>query len=207
MFKTALFALVFLLCCFGMFEGVAHAAAALDPNASDPSFDIAKLIFQAITGHQYAYAGALGLALGVAVVKRWGGNWLPQKQKDGTTIGWFHTDVGGTVLTLAGAWSTALVAGLAGGGHVSLAMMKASFGVALTAAGGYAVLKKLVVGPLLKPLAKKAPAWMQPLFAMVFWMFDKPDPISQAEAAGEQAVKDQPAQGVEGVVGKPTEIE
>lgn len=203
MFKIALFALVFLLC----FVGMAHATAAMDPSAVDPSFDIAKLIFNAITGHNYAYAGALGLALGVAIVKRWGGNWFAKKNDKGEKVGWFHTDVGGTVLTLAGAWSTALVAGLAGGGTISMAMMKTTLGVALTAAGGYAVLKKLVVGPLLKPLAAKAPLWAKPLFAMVFWMFDKPDPISTAEAAGEQAVKDEPAKGVEGVVGKPVDFE
>lgn len=177
------------------FIGSAFAAeATVDPNAN--SLDIAKAIYDAFTGHHYAYAGALGLILGIALVKRYLGPKVPA----------LHSDAGGTAMALGGAFATALAAGLAGGGPITLDLLKSSLLVGVGAAGGYAVLKKLVVEPLLKPLAAKAPAWMQPVFSLVFWIFDKPDPTETATAAGNAAVAANPPAGAESVVGKPTEL-
>jgi hypothetical protein len=177
------------------FFGTAYAAeATVDPNAG--SLDIAKSIYEAFTGHHYAYAGALGLMLGIALVKRY----------LGPKISWLHSDVGGTSLALGGAFATALVAALAGGGSVTLDMLKTSLLVGIGAAGGYAVLKKLIVEPLLKPLAAKAPAWAQPIFSLIFWIFDKPDPIADAAKAGDAAVTANPGAGATGVLGKAEEV-
>ncbi len=66
--------------------------------------------------------------------------------------------------------------------------------------------KNLIIEPLLKPLAAKAPAWMQPLFQLVFWVFDKPSAVATAEAAGKAAVAAAPGAGIAAVAGKPTEV-
>jgi hypothetical protein len=183
-------ALAFLLA----FGGVALAADAVDP--ADGTLDIAKSIYNAFSGGHYAYCGALGMILGVALVKRYLGPKVP----------WLHSDAGGSTLALLGATATALSAGLASGGPVTWGLIKGAGMVGIGAAGGYAMLKNLVIEPLLKPLAAKAPAWAQPIFAMIFWVFDRPDPIATAVKAGDAAVAATPAEGPAAVVGTPTEI-
>lgn len=180
--------------------GFAFAAEAADPNASS-SFDAAKTIFDAFSGGHYAYAAALGLILGVALIKRY----------LGPKISWLHSDVGGTSLTLAGAFATAMAAGLAAPtATITWGLMKTALMVGVGAAGGYTVLKKLIVEPLLKPLQAKLPAWAQPIFSIVLWIFDKPDQAAAEEAAatsaGNAAVAANPGQGVTAVTGQPTEI-
>lgn len=178
------------------FGGVAFAADAVDP-ASSTTMDILKSVYNAFAGGHYAYCGALGLMLGVALIKRYFGT---------HPASWFHSDVGGTSMTLLGAFGASLTASLAGGGPLTLGLMKTALLVGVGAAGGYSILKKLVVEPILRPLAAKAPASMQFLFQAIFWIFDKPDPIAAAESAGQAAVEAAPAQGAESIVGKPTEI-
>lgn len=180
--------------------GVAFAAETVDPSA-DGSFDVAKSIFNAFSGGHYAYAGALGLILGVALVKRYLGPKIP----------WLHSDVGGTSLTLAGSFATAMAAGLAAPtAIITWGLVKTSLLVGVGAAGGYSVIKKLVIEPLIKPLQSKLPAWAQPIFGAVLWIFDKPEAAAvveaKADAAGAAAVTANPGQGVSAELGKPTEI-
>lgn len=199
-----------ILALLGAFGGVALAADAVDP--SDGSLDVAKAIYNAFSGGHYAYAAAMGLILGVALVKRYLGPKIP----------WLHSDVGGTSLTLAGAFATAMAAGLAAPtAAISMGLLKSSLLVGIGAAGGYTVLKKLVIEPLIKPLQKMLPPWAQPIFSIVLWVFDKPDAAAQVEAnaaaAGSAAVAANPGQGVATLptttavsgadsIGKPTEL-
>jgi len=66
--------------------------------------------------------------------------------------------------------------------------------------------------PILRPLAAKAPAWMQPIFNAVFWIFDHATgsdgaaAIAEAEKAGTAAVDAAPGPGVGGVIGKPKDL-
>lgn len=179
-------------------SGIALAANAVDP--SDGSLDVAKSVYNALTGGHYAYAGALLVILVVALVKRY----------LGPKITWLHSDAGGATLALAGATATATAAGLAGGGPMTFALVKTSLLVGVGAAGGYAMIKSLIIEPLLKPLQSKLPAWAQPVFSMVLWIFDKPEYAKQAEAnavaAGAAAVAANPAQGSAAVTGAPTEV-
>lgn len=189
-------ALAFLL----SFGGIAFAADAVDPSQS-ASVDIAKSIFNAFSGGHYAYAAAMGLILGVALVKRYLGPKVP----------WLHSDIGGTALTLSGAFGTALAAGLAAPtASVTWSLVKTSLLVGVGAAGGYSVIKKLIIEPLIKPLQAKLPAWAQPMFSVVLWIFDKPEAAAVAEQdaskAGDAAVAANPGQGASAVLGKPTEI-
>jgi hypothetical protein len=181
---------------FAAFAGLTtFTATAAASNAVDESgsiLDIAKPIYTAIMGGSYTLAAALALVLVCALLKRYGAKYLPA----------LHSDIGGVALTLTTSFGGAIATALTGGGVVSVALLVTSLKIALTAAGGYAMLKKLIVMPLLKPLAAKSPAWAQPIFAIVFWAFDKPDALADAQSAGNAAVAAKPGQGLATVVGE-----
>lgn len=187
------------------FSATAFAANAVaSPDTS--ILDLARPVFNAFSGGHYAYAAALGIILLVAVLKKASARYLGDK-----VVKALHSDAGGSALALAGAAATAMSAGLAApGATVTFSLLKSALLVGVGAAGGYAVLKNLVIEPILKPLASKAPAWAQPIFTLVFWIFDKPDSVlateANAAAAGEAAVKANPSPGVAEVLGQPTEV-
>lgn len=183
----------FLLALMGITTATAFAAGATLPE--DGSWlDFVKLVWDAFSKGQHLYAGSIALFAAVVLAKRY----APGKVGE-----WLHTDVGGAATTLLMSFAAAMASSLADGAGITWAMTKAATLIAIGAAGGYSLIKKLIVEPLLKPLAAKAPKWMQPVFALVFWFFDRKTPVEKAEAAGEAAVKAAPAPGV----GKVTEIE
>lgn len=186
------------------YGGIAAAANSVDPQ--DGSLDLAKVIYDAFAGGHYAYAACVGVILAVALTKKAGARYLGQKASD-----WLHGDVGGSLLTLIGSAATAMAAGgLAGGGPVTWALLKSSVLVGIGAAGGYTVIKKLIIEPLLKPLEAKLPAWAQPILTAALWLFDKPEAAAQVEAkataAGQAAVAANPGQGASSSIGTPTEV-
>ncbi len=157
-----------------------------------------KPVYSAFAGGHYAYAGALLVILLVALSKRYLGGTLP----------WLHSDIGGSTMALLLSGATACAAGLATpGAHLTFGLLKTALLVGAGAAGGFAVIKNLLIEPLLKPLEAKAPAWAKPIFALVLWIFDKPDATVQAEAAGAAAVKANPPTGIAGATGTtPTDV-
>lgn len=176
------------------FAGTAYAAGAIEDGSVT---DMAKVLYEAIKGGQYAYAACMALIVGVALVKRYGAKRYP----------WLNGDVGGSLLVLVGSFAGALGTALAGGGAVTWGLMWAAGGVAVSAAGGYALIKKLFVEPVLRPLVDKAPAWLKPILMMVMWVFDKaPDPVGDAVAAGDAAVKAAPGEGIRVVTGDAKEV-
>ncbi len=180
----------------------AHQYAGLLAQAApDPSLlDLLRPVYDAFAAHQYGLMGALLVIALVALAKRWGGASFP----------WLHSDMGGSAMALVVSAATALAAGLGTpGAHVTLELLKTAVFVGLTAAGGYAAIKNLLIDPVLRPLAAKAPAWMQPIFQLVFWVFDKQAtnlPVAIAVKAGDAAVIAAPATGAAGIVGTPTEV-
>lgn len=181
----------------------ALAAVAGDPTpATDPSiWDLLKPIYNAFQSHQYGLMVPLVVVVIVASARRWlGDKWA-----------FLHTDAGGSLLVLAGAAATASIPALSvPGAHWSFDLLKTSLLVGLTAAGGYAALKNLIVDPFLKPLAAKYPAW-SPIFDLIFWVFShaadaSQDAAKKAETAGAAAVVASPAQGASAVLGKPVEL-
>jgi hypothetical protein len=183
---------------------VAFAAAdAVDPL--DGSTDLARAIYDAFSGHHYAYCAALGMILGVALLKRAGAHYLGQKAVD-----FLHGDIGGTLLTLVGSTATAMASSLAGGGPATWALLKTSTLVGVGAVGGYSVIKKLIIPMIIKPLQARLPAWAQPILNAALWFFDKPAAAAQVEAdaskAGDAAVAADPGKGVEASIGKPDEV-
>lgn len=181
------------------FGAVAYAADAATPGDSSSLLELLKPLYNAFAGGHYAYAAALTVIALVALTKRYLGD----------KFAWLHSDAGGSLMALLASSAAAYASGaltIGPGAAASFALLKSALLIGVGAAGGFAMLKNLVIEPLLKPLAAKAPAWMQPLFALVFWMFDKPSAVATAEAAGQSAVKAHPGAGLEAVAGKPTEV-
>lgn len=178
----------------------AHGATAVDPSDGN-LMELARPIFDEIMKGHYVAAAALALILSVALLKRY----APGK------IGAFvHSDAGGSLTTLLMSFGGALATATMGGAPWTWDMLPAAGKVAFFAAGGYVLLKKLIVEPLLKPLSTKTPAWMMPLWAMVFWIFDRKvseaDALKGATVAGNTAVLANPATGGEGIVGPAKDI-
>lgn len=185
-----------------------NVSAAVDQATNDSTswLDLAKPVYEAFAGHRPALGICLALVLLVALVKRYAGN----TSKFGAFI---HGDAGGSLLVLVGAAATAAASTLGNpGAALSLDLLKQAVIVGIGAAGGYAMIKALIVEPILKPLAARAPAWAQPVFSLVFWIFDHPpgkDPAvvqATAVAAGQTAVAAKPATGGDGIVGAPTQV-
>lgn len=188
---------VFVLVWLVSFVGTGLAASAVAPSSDDGTLlELLKPVYEAFAHGQKLYAGMLALVALVALAKRY----LAPRVK------FLQTDAGGAAMALVGSFGAAMAASLAGGMGVSFAMVKTAIWVAVGAAGGYSLVKKLVVDPVLRPLAKLAPAWMQPIFYVIFWAFDRPTPVEQAEADGASAVAAHPGGGLDAVTGKPEDV-
>lgn len=154
----------------------------------DLSVEALRLLYAAAKSGHYAYATALALVLVVALVRRYA---APR-------VAWLASDAGGAALALFGSFGAALAAALASGDGLSWRLVWAAIGVAVTAAGGYSLVKRLIVTPILVPLSKRAPAWMQPLIALALFAFEsKADAAARKQAAGDAAVAAKPAAGVD----------
>jgi hypothetical protein len=191
MIKTTLsFAVLALLA----FAGTASAAGAAAPEDGN-ILDLAKPVFDAVMAGNYWLGAAAALVLLVAATRRYGAKWFPR------ALGWVNSSWGTPVAVLLASFGGAMATALAAGSGPSLAMVKVAFGIAITAAGGYKLVKELAV-PLLTKLRDKLPAWARPLVDVLLWAFQR-DPVAKAEAAGDAAVADKPSTGIAGVVGEP----
>lgn len=200
MTKTILHLIGLPLLLVAAFAGTVFAAGAVAPDGGSLP-DLLKPIWEAATGHHWWLAASLALVAAVALFKRYA---------PGKAQAWSHTDVGASVLVLAGSFGGALATGLAMAGtdSLSLGMVEGALKVAFGAAGGYALLKTLIVGPLLgSALWQKVPSMLRsPIELVLRFVFEKPQVAKEAEAAGEAAVVAKPAEGADGVVGKPEEL-
>jgi hypothetical protein len=179
------------------FTGVAHAATAV--TGDDPSvMDVIRPVYQAFANHQYSLMVMLLIVALVALTKKYLGDVVP----------WLHTNAGGSTLVLIGSWALAMTTGLiTPEATITLALVKGSLLAAIATAGGWVTLKNLVVDPFLKPLVEKSPLWLQKILNLVLFAFDHGDDATvEAEKAGDDAVKAEPAPGVEGVIGKPSDL-
>lgn len=179
----------------------ATALAANTAGAEDQSLlELLRPVYDAFRGGHYVAAGALALVLVVALLKRYAPGRLGK---------FVHSDAGGVISTLAISFGSTLAAYTGAGQSWEWSMLWTAGGVAFAAAGSYAMIKKLIVEPLLASAwwQEKAPAWLKAGAQIVLWIFDKPAAaeieIQKAEAAGEAAVQAKPSEGAEGVAGKP----
>jgi hypothetical protein len=111
-------------------------------------------------GH-HAYAGALVLVLAVALARRYLGPRWP----------FLHTDAGSAVLVLLGSFGGALVTALSGGTPLTPTIAETAAGVAVIAAGGYGMLKNLLVTPVLCRWEAQAGPRTKMLLRCVLWVF------------------------------------
>lgn len=189
--SAAVLAFVFLIA----LTGAAWAATVASPDDGN-LIDLARPVFEAIVSGKPGVASGLALVFLAAVARRYGGKrWA-----------FLNTDAGGALLVLVGSFGGFLAAALTGGASFSLSMVYKVIAMAVSAAGGYSLVKRLIIEPIVRPLMKRAPAWMQPIFALIMWVFDKPDPVAEAVAAGDAAVAAKPPTGSAGVVGDARDV-
>ena len=145
-------------------------AGAVSPS-DQPVIDLARLIYEGVIGGHYFAAAAGALVLVTAVLRRYGAQLIP----------WLASDVGGTALAFAGSLGGALLTAALGGAHLSWWLAWQAFQVGAAAVGGYVALKRLVINPL-RPRAASWPTWARAIFAVVAWVFDRPEPSSTRAA-------------------------
>lgn len=143
------------------FGTTAFAAGAVTPS-DGTLLDLLKPVWSAVSHGQYAFAASLALVLAVAVARQYGGNLWP----------WLKTGAGAALLALMGAFGAALATGLAAGAAITWHMVWVALGVGVTAAGGYSLVKALLVDPVLVPLANKYPK-LRPILLVILWVFDR----------------------------------
>lgn len=198
--KKLLTPLTVLACLLVPFMATSFAASAATPD-DGTLLDLIKPVWEAITGKHYWLACAAGLVAGIALVKKY----APASVRKYT-----DSDVGGSLMVVGLAFGGALVASLSGATAVPMsgALAIAALKVALVTAGGYSLIRKLVVDPLLasKWYQDKAPAWLKSVLGIVTWVYSKPDVAAEAEKAGDDAVKNNPSPGADGPAGKPTDL-
>jgi hypothetical protein len=181
----SLFAIAFL-----SFVATAFAAEAA---TSDAPADMFKALVDAARSGQYALAGFTALSALVALAWRYGGKFWP----------WLNTGEGKALLTLVGGFAATVCTGLAGGGALSAGLLWSAVGAAATLAGGYALLKELVVPRLVWLQGRKwMPGWAKTVIDLALWVFAKDRAtVAKAEAAGQAAVDATPTNGLSGAIG------
>lgn len=173
------------------FTATAAAAGAAAPN--DASWlELARPVVDAIMSGNYLAASALALVLVVAVARKYGAaRWA-----------FLGSDAGGSLLVLLGAFGGAVASAALGGATWSLDLLWTAAKVAAGAAGGYSLIKRLLM-----PLVDKLPPWLSwigyPL-QLVTWVFEARG--AKATAAGAAAVKARPGAGVKQVTGDPRNV-
>jgi hypothetical protein len=160
--------------------------------------DLAKPVIDAVITGNPGLAAALALVFVAAAARRYGGK----------RIAFLNTDAGGALIVLVGAFGGAAATALTGGATWSLALAWMAFKMAAATAGGYSLIKRLLVDPFLRPyVIAKMPQWLRvPVELGLAWLFSKPDPIAEAVAAGKRAVAENPSKGLEGSVGEIEEL-
>lgn len=145
--------------------------------------ELSTPVLKAIMSGDYAAAAALGLVLGVALLRRKGGEYWPSVASPEFV----------PVLLGLGSFGAALANTLTSGGSLSGATVVAALKVAIYAAGGYGLMK-----PIVERLRKIAPDWTSPLFFIFDWVFSaKNNALAKAEKAGRIAVEEKPGKGSE----------
>jgi hypothetical protein len=174
------------------FTATAFAAGLVD----QPSGDLAEMILTAITGGQYRLATAIALVLAVRLAREYAPKTGP--------LSFLRSGAGAAVLVLLGSFGAAIATAIIAGVTVTAALLPA-LGVAVAAAGGFSLVKKLGV-PVLGWLRNKLPAVTHPVIDLLLWVFSRPDPDTTAKAAGDKAVSENPSTGAAGIVGEPKDV-
>jgi hypothetical protein len=194
------FAMTLALFAFLGFAGTALAAGAV-ASEDGSLLELARPVLEAVLAGQYPLAALLAIVFAVAALRRL------NKRPDGSVrVPFLASDAGGVLLACLAAAATVAAGAVSAGAGWSLALLGTAAGAAVMAMGGFVGAKKLLL-PLAEWLEARAPKWAQPLFKLALWVFDRPDPVELAEAAGDAAVAANPTTGVDGVVGSPRDAQ
>lgn len=186
--KTTVILLTSLFAYFG-FVGMAVAGNTVSPD--DGNFmEFLKPVYEAVMHGQWWVAASGALVLAVVAMNRY----FPSKK----VRDWMHGDYGKPLsillMSFGGALGTALLG--PGAAAISLALAWTAAKIAVTAAGGYSLLKALAV-PFLTKFGPKFPAFLKPLADAALWFFSKPTAVEAAEDAGDAAVEANPPTGAD----------
>jgi hypothetical protein len=171
-------------------------SVAVDPDG----LDLLQPVVDALRTGRPVLAAALMLVVAAALVRRYGSARFPV----------LNSELGSAATVLVGSFGAAAASAMTGGSEPSWGLAWQALVVAVGASGGYSLLKQLVVDPLLRPLARKAPAWARPVIEVFLWPFThvpKKDRIEAAVIAGEIAAQKTPPQGLRKVTGKPRDVD
>lgn len=181
-----------LLVAFGATSFAAGSATPEDGSL----LDLLTPIWEAATGKHWWLAGSLALVASVTAMKKYA--------PAGRLRNFVDSAPGVSLILLVGSFAGAVATGLvaAGTDAITPSMAWAAFQVAIGAAGGYAIIKSLLVDPLLASewYKTKAPAWLKGILSIATWAFTKPDVAKEAEKAGDNAVAANPPKGTDGTV-------
>lgn len=179
------------------FVPTAFAAGAITDDGS--LLDLAKPILDAVLNGHGWIAAAAALVFAATMARRYLAPQWP----------FLNGGFGAALIVLAGSFGGAVLVGLAAAGTSTLtfALAAAALKVAFVAAGGYSILKPLIVG-LVEPWLIARFPFLKGVLDLITWaLFDKPDATAIAVAKGIDATVAHPATGVAGITGNPTEIE
>lgn len=198
MIRTALLWAAGAAALLATFAGTAFAAHAAGLPTEDSTIpDMLRAVVDAFRGGDRVVAGALALFAAVALAKKYlttgkAGTWL--HGPTGATLTVFLMSVAGTVAATGSGpwhWATLWTAG----------------GVGIAAIGGYVAAKTLIVDPIKNSKwFATAPEWFKTAFAILTWLVDKPSAVAEAQAAGTDAVRENPSSGADGIAGPATKF-
>ncbi len=176
------------------FAGAATAAQLVDPNGDGSGVvEFVRPLYEAVLGGRWAFAACIGLVLLTTLARRYGSRYVP----------WLAGSEGGAVLLLAGSFGGALATALGAAQWPTSGMLWTALTVAVSAAGGYTLVKALAV-PLLERIAPSLPAPLRALVTLLIKVISTgigTSPVIKAELEAAKAVKQNPGKGLAGVVG------
>jgi hypothetical protein len=140
------------------FVATSCAAGVVTPDGD--ALSLIRPVWDAFAHGRYYYAGALALVAAVALARIYGGDLVP----------WFRGDQGGAALALLGALGASLSTALADGQVLSWSIVEHAVVIAISAAGGYTLIKRLIVVPYLLPLGERYPK-LRPALDLLLWVF------------------------------------
>lgn len=133
--------------------------------------DLLQPIYAALSAGHYALVAAMVVVVITGLLRKFGG-----------PTSWVHTAAGGTALALVTATAASMAVTLGAPNAVfTFGVLWVSLGLGVMAAGGYAAVKNLLIDPILRQVALKAPAWAQPYFKFVFFIFDSKAAIPEVK--------------------------
>ncbi len=180
------------------FAGAAFAGTALTgagiPTEDSSIRDLVSAVVDAFRGGHKIAAGALAVFAALALAKKY--------LTTGKVGLWLHGDLGGTVTVFLMATAGALAAA----DSLSPAVLWTAGGIGVAAIGGYAAAKTLIKALKASRWYATAPSWFKSAIDILTWLVDKPDAVKAAQAAGDDAVKANPATGADGIAGPATKF-